>query len=196
MLKQNIPDEQTLDIRLRPLFSKENNTEQTIADCKTLLAAECRQRNISPTPNNLLNEALTEYWFAQPSNRLLDAQSSVGGKAFSYKLGRKTIIPALACTHITDIGLVFGNTTPAFHGDEPRVQQLVDELQSYWGAFAYIGNPNGDLINNTETMNWPSYNQNERTFLFFNHYNTHIDSLGDKSVNFWSRITNQQLASF
>jgi para-nitrobenzyl esterase len=193
MLKQKITDEKHLALSLTPLIGIEK-----VARVTQLMTKQCQQRGLEPTPQNLLSEALTEFWFTQPCYRLLNAQHTAGGKAYGYKLGRKTIIPSLACTHITDIGLVFGNTSSAFHGEEPRVIALVNEIQTCWETFAYTGQ-----LSHAKIL-WPEFisSQNENktkstpTLLFFDHDQSYDNDVDAQSIEFWSKISDKQLSSF
>jgi para-nitrobenzyl esterase len=162
------------------------------------MTKQCQQRGLEPTPQNLLSEALTEFWFTQPCYRLLNAQYTAGGKAYGYKLGRKTIIPSLACTHITDIGLVFGNTSSAFHGEEPRVIALVNEIQTCWETFAYTGQPSHAKILWPEFISSQNENKTESTpnLLFFDHDQSYDNDVDAQSIEFWSKISDKQLSSF
>ncbi|MFT5529286.1 MAG: para-nitrobenzyl esterase [Alteromonadaceae bacterium] len=193
IINQNIQDEEQLHLHLSPLIAKENITPYL-----ALMSAQLNQRKTEITHQGLLNEALTEYWFSEPCNRLLAAHSQAGGTAYRYKLGRKTIIPTLGCTHITDIGLVFNHVAEQFHGSETRVLELAEEMQNCWGSFAHYGRPtSGDI-------EWPCYvdnmnsisEQKQQEFLFFDHHSTHLQTVSKQSTEFWLCISDEQLASF
>jgi para-nitrobenzyl esterase len=193
LLGQNISDESQLSEHLSPLIE-----QQHIAPCLELMKTQFRERNHKESPQSLLNEALTEFWFAQPCNRLLTAHTNAGGKAYLYKLGRRTVIPILGCTHSTEIGLVFNNIIEQFHGSEPRVFELAQQMQNSWGNFAHNGQPTVDDID------WPCYvhsidnrdEQKQHEFIFFDHDTTYIQTVSKQSTEFWECVTDEQLASF
>jgi para-nitrobenzyl esterase len=190
MLNQKITDETVLDHWLMSLMGS-----QHVESAKTLMGKQCKQRNIDPSLQNVLSETLTEFWFAQPSYRLLSAQTSAGGEAFSYKLGRKTVLPTMRCTHITDLGLVFNNISSTFHGVEARVETLVEEIQTHWGSFAHFGTPNHTTPNQTLTA-WPKLTGGSAEIMFFDHDETYVTSIAEEQISFWATITDKQLASF
>jgi len=185
MLKQNITEESVLDHWLTSLMGRDK-----VTDTKVLMNKQCKKRHIKPSMQNLLSETLTEFWFSQPSHRLANAQITAGGAAYRYKLGRKTVIPTLRCTHITDLGLVFNNLASTFHGDEPRVAELVIEIQRHWGNFAYFGIPE-----NTDCP-WPTFTNESPELMFFDHHKTYIQTMAVEKIEFWSTVTDKQLASF
>jgi para-nitrobenzyl esterase len=185
MLNQKITNEAFLNHWLTSLMGSEH-----VESTKTLMSKQCQQRNIAPTLQNVLSETLTEFWFVQPSYRLLHAQLHAGGEAFSYKLGRKTVLPSMRCTHITDLGLVFNNVSNTFHGEEPRVAELVKEIQTHWGDFAHFGTPSH------EANRWPKLTEGLTEIMFFDHHETYVKSIPNKDTLFWSIITDKQLASF
>jgi para-nitrobenzyl esterase len=184
MLNQNITDEQSMHKALVPLIGS-----KSIESAKHLMNKQCQARNLACSYQNLLSELLTEFWFTQPSQRLIEAQQAAGGKVYCYKLGRKTVSPTLRCTHITDIGLIFNNIQDTFHGTEPRVNKLSAELQQCWGHFAYHGKPK------LNKFSWPLYDSSS-SYVYFDHDKTHIDTIDTDSIEFWSSVTDQQLASF
>ncbi|MFB0982331.1 MAG: carboxylesterase family protein [Alteromonadaceae bacterium] len=185
MLNQNIQDEQALQKALRPLIG-----EQHVAQCLTLMSEQCKQRELDSSPQNILNEVFTEFWFNQPNQRLLEAQLKAGGEAYNYKLGRRSVIPALRCSHIIDIGLVFNHLSKGLYGEDKRVNELVDELQTCWGTFAYNGSPSSSSIY------WPKVSKLTSEFVFFDHHATCLQPIDQDKQVFWSLISHQKLASF
>jgi len=185
MLNQNITNEAVLNHWLTSLMGSEH-----VQSTKTLMSKQCQQRNIAPSLQNVLSETLTEFWFAQPSYRLLHAQQKAGGEAYSYKLGRKTVLPTMRCTHITDLGLVFNNVSSTFHGEQPRVAQLVEEIQTHWAHFAHFGTPSH------KTNEWPKLTDGQTDIMFFDHHETYVKSIAEEEIAFWAIITDKQLASF
>jgi para-nitrobenzyl esterase len=130
-----------------------------------------------------------EYWFTQPCHRLLDKHIKAGGTAYRYKLGRRSPIEQFGCTHTADIGYIFDTTDEGFDEQAPRVPQLVNEIQGSWAAFAHNGSPA------TEDCPWPSYNE-DLCFMYFDHEQSHLADHSVQSIDFWSRISDQKLASF
>ena len=185
MLKQKITTDESLNYWLISLLGSER-VEQT----KSLMSEQCLQRHIKPTLQNLLTETLTEFWFAQPSYRLLNAQITAGGIAYGYKLGRKTVVSALRCTHITDIGLVFNNLIRTFHGEAPRVTELVREIQAYWGSFAHLDTPVFG------SKSWPQMTNSSADTMVFDHLTTYEEIISTEKIEFWSKISDEKLASF
>ncbi|QBY05871.1 carboxylesterase/lipase family protein [Thalassotalea sp. HSM 43] len=188
LLGQNITTDKAL---LRSITSLVG--EQNIEQCLALTDQQIshRQHQVAITPQDRLNEVLSEYWFGQPSHRLLDKHISAGGHGYGYKLSRRSVIPSLGCPHIADIGLVFGNLDKAFYGSEPRVAELSRQMQSYWAAIAYL-DPISPYL-----KNWPSYKDNGTVMvLHFGHDQTKQQQVNDETIAFWQKISDQQLASF
>lgn len=218
LLKQKIDSPEQLKKGLGNLLSAEQ-----IAQCIPLMSQQLDKRKRRLTAQNLLNEALTNYWFHQPCHRLLTAQLAAGGIAYGYKFGRKTSIEALGSTHITEIGFVFANIDTSLHGQEARVMALSNEIQQYWGCFAHdkrtsmqpptalspaLADMHTCSLNSsctTPPLDWPPYqdqllNKNnsntEYFYLYFGHDHTNIGMLAKAEVEFWAQLIDQQLASF
>jgi para-nitrobenzyl esterase len=184
LLQQNISSKEALYGALSPLIEDED-----IDGCLTQMHEQLISRNRPISYQNQLSEIYSEYWFTQPCHRLLENQIKAGGRAFRYKLGRRSPLEQLGCTHSADIGFVFGTTDAHFHGQEPRVSQLVNEIQSGWAAFAHNDTPA------TAENPWPSYGQNG-CFMLFDHDHSYLAEHSPKSIDFWSRVSDQKLASF
>jgi len=190
LLQQNTSSKEALNGALSQLIETED-----IDSCLTQLDEQLVSRNRPINYQNQLSEMYCEFWFAQPCHRLLDNQIKAGGRAYRYKLGRQSPIEHFGCTHVADIGFVFGTTDEHFHGQAPRVSQLVNEIQSSWAAFAHNDNPT------TAENPWPSYDKG-LCFMLFDHdhsylaEHTYVTEHNLKSIDFWSRVSDQKLASF
>jgi para-nitrobenzyl esterase len=184
LLQQDITSKEALNDSISQLIDAEG-----IDRCLTQIDEQLNSRNSPINFQNQLSEMYCEYWFAQPCHRLLDNQIKAGGRAFRYKLGRRSPIEQFGCTHSADIGFVFGTTDAHFHGQEPRVSQLVKEIQSCWTAFAHNDTPA------TAENPWPSYDENW-CFMLFDHRHSYLAEHSLKSIDFWSRVSDKKLASF
>ena len=186
MTGQNLKTVDSVQLSLQGLMAS-----SLIENCLQLAEKTLTDRSRTITPQNSLNEVLSEYWFTQPCHRLLANHKLSGGRNYRYKLGRRTIIEALGCTHVTDIGFVFGHTEKTLHGTETRVDELITQVQASWSAFAHTGEPS------TDTIQWPIYGLgNELHYIYFDHQSTYIDKHTIDNVRFWSQISDQQLADF
>lgn len=184
LLQQNIASKEALNDSLSQLVDV-NDIDKFL----TQIDEQLNSRNRPINCQNQMSEMYCEFWFAQPCHRLLDNQIKAGGLAFRYQLGRRSLLEQFGCTHAADIGFVFGTTDAHFQGQEPRVSQLVNEIQSSWAAFAHNGTPT------TVENPWPSYDEDLR-FMVFDHDHSYLARHSLKSIDFWSRVSDQKLASF
>ena len=184
LLQQNISSKETLHSALCLLIEAED-----IDNFLRQIDQQLISRNRPTSYQNQLSEMYCEYWFTQPCHRLLSNQIKAGGRAYGYKLGRRSPMENFGCTHGADIGYVFGTTDRHFHGQTPRVVQLVNEIQSSWAAFAHNGSPA------TTEAPWPSYNEG-LCFMLFDHDHNYLAEHSPKFIDFWSRISDRKLASF
>jgi para-nitrobenzyl esterase len=182
LLQQNISTKEALHGALSLLIEAEDIDKCLIQTDEQLIS-----RSRPTSYQNQLSEMYCEFWFTQPCHRLLSNQIKAGGRAYRYQLGRRSPVENFGCTHVADIGYVFGTTDRRFHSQTPRVVQLVNEIQSSWTAFARNGSPA------TLENPWPSYDE-DFCFMLFDHEHSHLT--GHKSIDFWSRISDQKLASF
>lgn len=196
MIGQNIDSQAAIDFSLAPIMTSDIKN-----DVVELAKLTLNKRDKENSYQNILSEVLGNYWFSEPCHRLLANHASAGGKSYRYLLGRKTIIEALGSTHGTDIGFVFGTTTATFHGASQRVDELVNNIQSTWSAFAYSGSPT------TESLIWPEYSPTEQTnalndvipafsYLSLGHQQELITQCAPSYIQCWSQISDQQLAAF
>jgi para-nitrobenzyl esterase len=184
LLKQNITSKRALYSALSHFIETKD-----IDRCLTQIDEQLRSRNRPISFQNQLSEIFCEYWFTQPCHRLLANHIAAGGRGYRYKLARRSPIEQIGCTHAADIGYVFDTTDKYFHGMTSRVTQLVNEIQNCWTSFAHNGKPE------TAENPWPSYDK-ELCFLLFGHEQTYLTEHSPKSVQFWSRVSDQKLASF
>jgi len=184
MLRQNIQSDDALNAATKTLI-----TNNQLTAYLPLIDAELIHRQLDVSPQNRLNELLTDYWFGEPCHRLLTNHSISGGTGYRYKLGRRSVIEKLKCTHVADIGFVFGHPEAHFHGKSPRVNELVEQIQKAWGTFAHTGKPAAP------EYDWPAYGESNQ-YTYFNHDNTYIDEHLKDNISFWSGITDAQLAAF
>jgi len=184
LLKQKITSKEALHSALSQLIEAED-----IDQCLMQIDEQLISRNRPISYQNQLSEIFCEYWFTQPCHRLLANQIKAGGCAYRYQLARRSPIKQMGCTHVADIGYVFDTTDKYFHGMTPRVSNLVNEIQNCWTAFAHNGKPE------TAENPWPSYDK-DLYFLLFDHEQSYLTKHSLKSIDFWSRISDQKLASF
>jgi para-nitrobenzyl esterase len=184
MLGQKIKSEELMKVSLTPLFDP-HKTQDFISWANIKVS----QRGLAGSYQQVINEIYTGFWFTEPCHRLLQAQLNGGGQAYGYKLGRRSPIEKFGCTHVADVGFVFNTTNKTFHGDAPRVKNLVKEIQAYWSHFAHHGKPSY-----TENE-WPSYDNNF-TYKFFDHTKTHLAKHDVATIEIWSTVSNQKLADF
>ena len=186
LLQQNISTKAALHGALSLLIEAED-----INKCLIQIDQQLINRSRPNSYQNQLSEMYCEFWFTQPCHRLLSSQIKAGGRAYRYQLGRRSPIEKFGCTHTADIGYVFGTTDQHFHGQTPRVVQLINEIQSSWAAFAHNGSP--ATLDNP----WPSYAEGFCVMLF-DHEHSHLTGHKSfpESIDFWSRVSDQKLASF
>ncbi|MFT5276938.1 MAG: para-nitrobenzyl esterase [Granulosicoccus sp.] len=184
MLRQDIEQEVTLRAYLAHIMNTEL-IDKIIHWAQSQINDPARVAS----PQKLLNEIYTEFWFAQPCHRILAAQFAGGGISYRYKLGRRSPIEKFGCTHAADIGFVFDTTNKRFHGNSPRVNALIDEIQSCWTHFAHTGLP---IL---KRCNWPCYDE-EYKYTFFDHNKTHLIEHDGVSQLLWSEFSDKQLTNF
>ncbi len=122
-----------------------------------------------PSGKELLEAAIADFMYRQPSSRLLDARmlgaahSAAAGKSFAYLFTWRS--PAmggkLGACHALDVPFVFRHLDipeAAFLTRGKAPQHLSDAMSGAWASFAQTGRPGG------AGLDWPEYGQ-ERTTL-------------------------------
>ena len=133
------------------------------------------------------NEYTSEFWrnaalirdfvFACPSRRLARAIDLNGRKVYKYHFapaycrtpGLKDLtwvdFQLLHCYHSSELYAVWGHPFPGVPGARsfgPRMKEVSESLQAYWGAFARTGDPNGVDANTTrKRLLWPPYHEDD-----------------------------------
>ncbi|HEY1154747.1 MAG TPA: carboxylesterase family protein, partial [Arthrobacter sp.] len=122
-----------------------------------------------PEGKELLEAAIADAVYRQPSNRLLEARTrqaggAVPGSTFSYLFTWRS--PAmggkLGACHALDIPFVFRQLdalAAAFLTRGRAPQSLSDAMGNAWGSFARTGTPD------TATLAWPPYGAERTTMI-------------------------------
>jgi para-nitrobenzyl esterase len=118
-----------------------------------------------PSGKQLLEAAISDAVYRQPSNRLLDARRGSSGKTFSYLFTWRS--PAmggkLGACHALDIPFVFrqlASPEAEFLTRGTAPQGLSDMMSTAWAAFALTGEP--AAVGSPE---WPVYGAARRTMV-------------------------------
>lgn len=118
-----------------------------------------------PNAKQLLEAAISDTVYRQPSNRLLDARQGSAGKNFSYLFTWRS--PAvggkLGACHALEIPFVFrqlGSPDAEFLTRGTAPQSLSDIMSGAWAGFARTGRPAGDGL-----PEWQEYGSDRRTMI-------------------------------
>lgn len=118
-----------------------------------------------PNGKQVLEAAISDTVYRQPSNRLLDARQGSAGKNFSYLFTWRS--PALAgklgACHALDIPFVFrqrSSPDAEFLTRGTAPQSLSDMMSAAWAAFARTGDPA-----TPDSPGWPAYGPGRRTMI-------------------------------
>ncbi|MGX1163016.1 para-nitrobenzyl esterase [Arthrobacter sp. SLBN-100] len=118
-----------------------------------------------PSGKQLLEAAVSDAVYRQPSNRLLDARQGCSGKTFSYLFTWRS--PAmggkLGACHALDIPFVFrqlGSPEAAFLTRGTAPESLSEMMSTAWAAFAQTGKPAAVGL-----PDWPLYGPGRRTMI-------------------------------
>ncbi|KQR01262.1 carboxylesterase [Arthrobacter sp. Leaf141] len=117
-----------------------------------------------PAGKELLEAAITDSLYRQPSNRLLAARQEAAGKNFAYLFtwGSPAMGGKLGACHALDIPFVFRHLDApesAFLTQGKAPQSLSDAMSGAWATFANTGTPD------TERLAWPEYGAQRSTLL-------------------------------
>lgn len=180
--KSEVSDEE-LTARLTQIIPQDS-----IATYISCAQEQLKLRKVEISNKEVLAEIYTNFWFHQPCHRLLKKHFDSGGTGYRYTLAKRTVLPELRCTHIVDIGYVFGFTSEYFHGNSERVAQLVKEIQLSWCNFARKGNPS------TSQLQWPTYQGN--LIVNFDEDKSYVSQTDIKVTAIWEQIADSALSSF
>jgi para-nitrobenzyl esterase len=111
-------------------------------------------------PSHLYHAICTDMQFRIPAVRLVESQINLKLKAYNYIFDWPCALPGLGACHSLELGFLFGNFRPDFHGQGPGAEKLAGEIQEAWIAFARSGNPSCPSLGK-----WPSYGKDRFTML-------------------------------
>jgi para-nitrobenzyl esterase len=109
-----------------------------------------------PSPNDALNEATTDAFFACPARRLARAATAAGSNVYLYVFAHvpeQPIQQNLGSFHSAELPYVFG-ADPGLAVTKDDEKPLTSIMQGYWTRFAHAGDPNG-----SGAPGWPKYSQ-------------------------------------
>ena len=119
-------------------------------------------------PSDLYHAICTDMQFRIPAVRLVESQINLKLKAYNYIFDWPCTLPGLGACHSLELGFLFGNFRPDFHGQGPAAEKLAAEIQEAWIAFARSGNPSCPSLGK-----WPSYGKERFTMLLG--ANSHVE---------------------
>jgi len=99
------------------------------------------KRDLPVTPYKVYVAIQGDQLFRLPNIRLCEIQERLNTPSYGYVFTWKSAAPGLGACHALDVGFVFGNLTPEFHGCGPEAEKLAENMQDAWIAFAKTGNP-------------------------------------------------------
>ena len=70
----------------------------------------------------------------------------------------------LHCYHSSELYAVWGHPFPGVPGARsfgPRMKEVSESVQGYWGAFARTGDPNGEANTTRKRLLWPPYHEDD-----------------------------------
>lgn len=118
------------------------------------------RRELPVTPYEILVAIMGDQHFRMPNIRLCEFQEKLGQTAYGYVFNWKSAVPDLGACHALDVGFIFGNLAPEFHGDSPAAQCLALQMQDAWIAFAKSGDPS------VPGLAWPRYGTGRNMMVF------------------------------
>jgi para-nitrobenzyl esterase len=141
----------------------------------------------SPTPGEIYIALYGDGQFRLPGLRMVESQSQMGQKAYSYLFDWKCVVSGLGSCHSLDVGFIFNSTTQEFHGTGPAVERLASQMQDAWTAFARTGNPACLALGE-----WLAYGRNRHTMVLGE--NSRLESAPfETERSAWDKIENKWL---
>ena len=120
------------------------------------------ERGASITPPDLFMAIQGDWSFRIPALRLTEIQHSLGAAAFAYLFNWESPIAGgkLGSSHFLEVPFLFGWLDEAFTGTGPEAENLRDNIQDAWLAFAANSNPAGGSLSS-----WPVYGDSRETMI-------------------------------
>jgi len=142
------------------------------------------KRGLNTSPGEILMALQTDQQFRIPNVRVAEIQHRLGARAFSYLFTWESAQPGLGACHGLDVGFVFNNLEPGFHGSGAAAERLVSQMQDAWIAFARSGDPSCDSIGK-----WPLYGNSRQTMILGK--DSHVEAAPyEEERRIWDAVPN------
>jgi para-nitrobenzyl esterase len=145
------------------------------------------KRDLPVTPYEIYAAIQGDQHFRMPNIRLCEIQERLGTPSYGYVFNWKSAAPGFGACHALDVGFIFGNLTPEFHGTGPTAQSLAEGMQDAWITFAETGNPSCPGIGA-----WPRYGKDRKMMVLGEH--SHVETApyeGERAA--WDGMPNKLL---
>jgi para-nitrobenzyl esterase len=111
-------------------------------------------RGAAVTPPELYSAINSDVMFRQIALYITTSQHYNGAPAYNYlfEWNSPGAGGALGACHTLEIGFIFGNLEPKFHGSGPEAVRLSGQIQDAFSAFARSGKPATESLGK-----WPQY---------------------------------------
>ncbi|MBN2075057.1 MAG: carboxylesterase/lipase family protein [Dehalococcoidales bacterium] len=117
-------------------------------------------RDLPVTPFEIFTAISGDQHFRMPNIRLCEYQEELGMPSYGYVFTWKSAAPDFGACHALDVGFIFGNLNEEFHGCGEEAQELANNMQDAWIAFAKTDDPSCPGLGT-----WPRYGTDRKMMI-------------------------------
>ena len=156
---------------------------------QALVESFCKEaKDVTPEYSST-NRLFDQIVFIAPLFRLLENQTSAGGKTYGYFFTAESSLPLMKSGHAVELSTVFN------HPEETRVTgRQLDEtfsktMRRMWVQFAKTGNPSlsAEQSPDGKAKEWPLYDVKDRQLMILDEKNIHVEKESERKILDWDR---------
>ena len=156
---------------------------------QALVESFCKEaKDVSPEYSST-NRLFDQIVFIAPLFRLLENQTTAGGKTYAYYFTAESSLPLMKSGHAVELSTVFNHPEETAVTGRQFDETFSKTMRRMWVQFAKTGNPSlsAEQSPDGKAKAWPLYDQKERWMMIFDEKDIHQEKESERKILDWDR---------
>ena len=156
---------------------------------QALVESFCKEaKDVSPEYSST-NRLFDQIVFIAPLFRLLENQTTAGGKTYAYYFTAESSLPLMKSGHAVELSTVFNHPEETAVTGRQFDETFSKTMRRMWVQFAKTGNPSlsAEQSPDGKAKEWPLYDQKERWMMIFDEKDIHLEKESERKILDWDR---------
>jgi len=156
---------------------------------QALVESFCKEaKDVSPEYSST-NRLFDQIVFIAPLFRLLENQTTAGGKTYAYYFTTESSLPLMKSGHAVELSTVFNHPEETAVTGRQFDETFSKTMRRMWVQFAKTGNPSlsAEQSPDGKAKEWPLYDQKERWMMIFDEKDIHLEKESERKILDWDR---------